>query len=255
MNIGMVILALCSYFPKVKRCFDFVTRRMAEPIVELVFSVMMKSYIDKDGRKVYTLLNYKIPDIYIFGLFITVLNLLGVASVQFWDNFLFEESHGCTTDRTLYCFRNLPGLNTPRLDCSNTSYLENNNITSVICYRLVLSLGTATGSALGVVTTTALIIYLLTLLILKVSKGKSDRISCSVLSTMLIKIIIALVIIIVTLVLSIYQGIATSTDAKRLILLFKNFSIGYTIAYGTLFFPWCAFEKKEEDQDNYESLP
>ena len=46
------------------------------------------------------------------------------------------------------------------------------NITSVICYRLVLSLGTATGSALGVVTYTALIIYLLTLLILETFQEK-----------------------------------------------------------------------------------
>ena len=152
------------------------TQHMAGFFVEHVFSVMLKSYIDKDGNKVYTILNYKVPRIYIFGLFIMVLNLLEVAPMQFWDDFLFEETHGCTTDQTLNCFPKHPNKTTQRLDWSNTSYLEDNNITSVICYRLVFSLGAAIGSALGIVTTTALIIYFLTLLVHKVSKGKSDRI-------------------------------------------------------------------------------
>ena len=71
---------------------------------------------------------------------------------------------------------------------------------------------------------------------------------------MFIQFISAVVIVTVTAVLCSIQGSTTSTEAKRLVVMSKNISIGYTIAYGTLFFPWCAFEKKEEYKDNYESL-
>ena len=62
-------------------------------------------------------------------------------------------------------------MTTPRLDCSNTSYLEDNNITSVICYRHTFRLSTATGYALGLVASYALYITIINLLILKVSNG------------------------------------------------------------------------------------
>ena len=220
------------------------------PIVEHVFSFMLTSYTDKDGKKRNSILNYKVPEYYMLGLLIIVLNLFQVAFTQFLDKFVFEETHGCIADKTLDCFPSNAALDTQRLDCSNTSYLMGNNINSVICYRLVLNLGTATGSALGTVTTTALAIYLLTLIILKVSNGKS----CRVLSTISIKIISAIVIISATIVLSIYQNETTSTELKRVIITMRNVIIGYAILYGTLFFPWCQFEKIEEDKGEREPL-
>ena len=179
------------------------------PIVEPVFSFMLKSYT---GKKINSILNYKVPEKHLLGLLIIVLNLFQVAFSQFLDNFFFEETHGFTADKTLDCFPSNAALDTQRLDCSNTSYLMYNNITSVIYYRLVLNLGTATGSAL---TTTALVIYLLTLLILKVSNGKCNHISCRALSTISIKIFLAIVIISATIVLSIYQHETTSTRIKK----------------------------------------
>ena len=220
------------------------------PIVEPVFSFMLKSYT---GKKINSILNYKVPEEHILGLLIIVLNLFQVAFSQFLDNFFFKETHGCTADTTLDCFPSNAALDTQRLDCYNTSYLMENNITSVICYRLVLNLGTATGSALGTVTTTALIIYLLALLILKVSNGKCNHI-CRALSTISIKIFLAIVIIFVTIVLSIDQHETTSTKLKRAILITRNYIVGYAILYSTLFFPWCQFEKIKEDKSEREPL-
>ena len=162
-DICIVVIFYCYIWSKAFRQWftPFVLR--LTPIVEHVFSFMLKSYTDKDGKKAHSIWNYKVPENYILGLLVIVINLFQVAFTQFLDNFVFEETHGCTADKTLDCFPSNPSLDTQRLDCYNTSYLMENNITSVICYRLVLNLGTATGSALGTVTTTALVIYLLTL--------------------------------------------------------------------------------------------
>ena len=215
---------------------------------------MLKSYTDKDGKKAHSISNYKVPENYISGLMVIVLNLFQVAFTQFLDKFLFEETQGCTADKTLDCFPSNAALDTQRLDCSNTSYLMDNNITSVICYRLVLNLGLATGSALGTVTTTALAIYLLTFFILKVSNRKCDRISCRVWITISIKIFLAIAIFIAAILLAFYQGATTSTAIKGTIVFMRNLIIGYAIAYSTLFFPWCQFEKIEEDNGEREPL-
>ena len=54
--------------------------------------------------------------------------------------------------------------------------------------------------------------------------------------------------------MSIYQGAATSTAIKGIIVFMRNFIIGYALACSTLFFPWYQFEKIEEDKDEREPL-
>ena len=61
-------------------------------------------------------------------------------------------------------------INQP-LDCHNMSYLQENNINSIICYRYVFRVGSATGSALGTVTTTVIFLLVITWILLKCSKG------------------------------------------------------------------------------------
>ena len=242
-----VVISLCLIFSKT-------FRQRFTPIVEHVFSSMLKSYTDKDGKKAHSISNYKVPENYISGLMVIVLNLFQVAFTQFLDKFFFEETHGCTVDKSLDCFPSNPAIDTQRLDCYNTSYLMDNNITSVICYRLVLNLGLATGSALGTVTTTALAIYLLTLFILKVSNRKCDRISCRVWITISIKIFLAIAIFIATILLAIYQDATNLHATKGIIVFMRNAIIGYAIAYSTLAFPWYKFEKIEEDRSEREPL-
>ena len=189
---------------------------------------------------------------------VTVFNLTGVALVQFWEYFLFEESHTCSTDPNLGCFPSNPNLTTPHLDCSNTSYLEDNNITSIICYRFAYKLGTATGSALGIVTTTALIMSIITIILLKISKGNSEYETTlkRKLCTLFIQISLAMLILAATILLSVLQTGANSSGTKIYIIWMKNIYICYMIAYNnSLFFLWCLFEKKEEkDNDEHEPL-
>ena len=92
-------------------------------------------------------------------LFPTLVFVAVSATVQFWDEFLYEESSDCITKSYTCCY-GLYQNTTQHVDCSNTSYLEDNNITSIICHRFVFRLGTAAGSALGIIATNALVILI-----------------------------------------------------------------------------------------------
>ena len=93
---------------------------MTEPIIENVFRAMLKKSTDEDGKQVYTIFNYKVPEGYKLHLLAVMFNLVGVALIQFVDDFVFEESYICNTDPDMACFPKFPNMSTPCLDCSNT---------------------------------------------------------------------------------------------------------------------------------------
>ena len=266
-----------------KKCNKCLTQYLIDPPTEYIFRSILKqnpaiddlsNKISDEERKAnkctaenittaddssdnaYTIVNFEVPNWYRFNLFTIVLHLLAIALVQFWNEFLFEESHGCSTDQNFVCFPPFPNMSTPRLDCSDTSYLENNNITSIICYRFVFRLGTATGSALGTVTITALVINIINLIILGLldamfkcylkKEKKSWCIACTSL-ILLIQAISSLIIIGVAIGLSFAQKPTTYTLETQITIFIKNIFIGYTIViYGILFFPWFLFKTKDK---------
>ena len=248
--------------PNVRCCIDWFTRTVIEPIIECVFSAMLKKSPNEDGKQdeVYTIFNYKVPEVYKLHLFVVILNLVGVALIQFVDDFVFEESYICNTDPDLACFRKFPKMSTPRLDCSNSSYFEENNITSVICYRFALRLGQATGSALGLVVTTALIFYPInyiliglsqTLLMKYFKKTRKAPFPCIVHVCLCpaiipIQILFAFVIVGLAVVLTYYQYQICTTSGQIVTVITKNCCITYTVAYSTIWFPWWSFTKKDE---------
>ena len=179
-----------------------------------VFSTMLNKQTDRAGKKVYTILNYKVPERYQFLMLAMALSLIGVAGIEFWDIYLFEDSYICSTDPNLVCFPAYPNMTTPRLDCSDTSYLEDNNITSIICFRLMYRLGSATGSALGVITIEALLIIIITLLLLKVSNGSGWNKHRAVL-TVAIQITIVVISLGTLITLYIYPTTVSYTTEKK----------------------------------------
>ena len=150
-------------------------------LIKFIFRIMLNKRSDKAGKVVYTILDYEVSERYKVLMLAVAISLTGVGGVVFWDYFIFEDSYICSTDPNLACFPAFPNLTSPRLDCSNTSYLKVNNITSIICYRYSFVLGSATGGALGVVTNYALVFIIKTLLLLKVSNGSewTKQVSCS----------------------------------------------------------------------------
>ena len=228
-----------------------------EPVVQFVFGSVLEEHIDEDGERAYTIFNYKAPRWYKAFLFSNVLQLIGIALMQFWDNFLLEESRICTTDPNLACFPSNPTLTTPRLDCTNTTFIEKNNITSFSCYRFVFKLGPATGSAVGIVTTTAFIIkYIIPYFLLKMSKGTSGS-KCKKCSTIVMQIVLSLLAALLTSLMA-YLRYAISYSPLELLNAIRYLPIGYVIASNIIFVPWFKFKQIEaetEDEDEYRVTP
>ena len=224
-------------------------------LIKLVFRIMLNKRTDKAGKVVYTILKYKVSKRYKVLMLAVATSLTGVGGVVFWDYFIFEDSYICSTDPNLACFPAFPNLTTLRLDCSDTSYLEINNITSIICYRYSFTLGSATGGALGVVTTYALVFIIKTLLLLKVSNG-SEWTKCRAVLTVAIQITIVVTIFSIAIPVYTFLALNSYTIEKKIIRIMISGSIVFTIIYSTVLFPWWSFEKmkdiKKDIEDNTE---
>ena len=175
--------------------------------------------------------------------------LLGVGGVSFWNTYLFEGSYICNTDPELACFPSFSNRTTPRLDCSDTSYLRDNNITSIICYKFVYRLESATGAALGIIAFDALFVIIITLLLLKVSNG-SEWTKCRAVLTVATQItIVTMLPVTMAIIYHITPFPASTTIEKQMIKYMAKEALTYTILYNTVLFPWWSF-KKIKDEDN-----
>ena len=235
----------CKNIEPIKTISNFWT----ENFVERVFDSVLKRHRSKEGEDAYFVSNYKAPPIYTNILSFLLIQMVAVAAVQFCDDFFIEESHGCITHGLTCCYSSYSGL----LDCSNQSYLDDNNITNVICYRLVFHLGTATANALGVVTTTALIIYIITLLLLKVSNGTRAT-QCRKCCTVAIQIITILLTACLTVAFCYFQLRSHSLITKTLNAVSEITPTGVIIILYTILFPWCKFKNDNPDSEMYEPL-
>ena len=180
-------------------------------------------------------------------------SMTGTGGVIFWDIYLFEDSYICSTDPDQACFPAYPpSITTPRLDCSDMHFLEDNNITSIVCYRPVYKLGQATGGALGTIPMNALFILVITLLLLKVSSGSESN-KRRVVLTVAIQITIVAIMLVTGVLIRFLPTPVTSTLEKRILLVMANRSFYYTILYSTVLFPWWSFRKRNDKDDNREN--
>ena len=74
-------------------------------IVEHVFRNILEKSEDEEGKeKFYTMFKFKAPPSIIYWLYGTLVQVIILAFIQFWDEFLLEESFGCSTDKYTACF-------------------------------------------------------------------------------------------------------------------------------------------------------
>ena len=78
-----VLYCCCKKHPSARSCFDCITSKVTETIIENVFSAMLKKSPDEDGKQVYTIFNYRVPEGYKLHLLAVMFNLVGVALIQF----------------------------------------------------------------------------------------------------------------------------------------------------------------------------
>ena len=236
--------------PILKRYFK------TEFLIKYVFSTMLNKRKDRNGKTVYTILNYKVPRRYEVMMLAIALSLVGLAGTSFWNAFLFDKSYICSSDPNLACFPTQPNITTPRLDCSDTSYLEDNNITSIICYRFAYKITKSAGAALVVIVMYGLFITILTLILLKLSNG-SEWTKCHAVRTVAFQTtIVVLIAVYIGVLAYLFPTAGHYTIEKRIFTIAGNVFVLYTILYSTVLFPWWSFKKmkdnEEVDKDNDE---
>ena len=223
-----------------------------DSLVERVFDRILEKHCNQGERKVYKVLKYRAPHFYIRVLFLTFLMLIISAISEFWNQFLFEESNICTNDKYTCCY-DANQYYPQRLDCSNSSYLKTNNVTSIICYKFAFRLGTATGSTIGLVTSCVLGLFIITWCLLKISKGTraTNRRKAF---TILVQICLLLLVFMFTSLILHYRF--TSHGGAIYGLISKEFMIafvGSVLFNYIILFPWSKFEKIQENED-YENI-
>ena len=252
MIIAMIGAFLLFVNNCIKPCNSKDTRWLQDKIdavVESVFDKILTKHGIQGERKVYEVLRYKAPLIYNNLLLVTFVFLIISAIAEFWSNFLFEESSTCTNDEYTCCY-DANQIYPQRLDCSNTSYLKTNNITEIICYKFAFRLGTATGSAIGLVTSIILGLFIVTWCLLKISKGTRAtawRIAFTILFQMY-----AVVVVAVFTWLMLHYRITTHGGASSYGLLGKNIMIafvGIILFNYIVFFLWWKCEKIKEYEE------
>ena len=240
------LLTFCMFINRVKypsadNCWN---DHIVTPCVEQVFDDIFKVYESKGKtEKAYIVFkHYKSSPFYTMWLFFLLLSLAAIAFIQFWNDFLLEESYTCSTNPTLACFSASPSTYEEKLDCSNMSYLEENNITAVVCFKFVYQLGHAAGAAVGVVTMNALIMCFIQFGLLHLSQ------CCKAPITIAIQFAAALLTIGATTVLYLLQQ-SYSTSLHSWYPFIRTYFNGYIIAVATLSFPWFSFKKINDDDE------
>ena len=247
-SVSGFIPMCCLYIKKTSKI-----RRIADSAIELVFKRILKKYRNEDGEDSYIVLNYKAPYIQTMLLFTTLNQLIALAVIQFWDTFLLSETFGCTVNGIACCY----SLNTfdQLLDCHNTSYLQTNKIGSIICYRYVFRLGSATGSALGTVTTIGMVLLIITWILLKCSKGANRTVRRGW-YTAITQVIMILTIMAFT---GILIGLEVETNQRSTSSIInascRIYPTGLTIILYIILFQWWKFEKNSSDDDQSDQVP
>lgn len=213
------------------------------------FRNILEKSKDEEGKgKVYTMFNFKAPPFMIYWLYNTLVQVTGLAFIEFWDDFLLEESFDGSTDKHIACFScDWPNQ---KLNCLN---LLDDNVTSnsIICYKFVFELGSALGSSLGVITTFGLGIYIAILLLLKFSNGSRGtkwhkRCAC------FFQVFAVLMLFILTNALIFLWTLTSHLTIKESVEnCLKTGGIGGLMAFTIAFVPWWKFK----DVHTYEMMP
>ena len=223
------------------RCLIRWIQCITDAIVEIAFGRILKKHSNQEERNVYNVLKYKAPPNYTNILFLTLIYLIVSVLAQFWDDFLLQESFECTTDRSTCCFGYNQNFQFLPLDCSNTTYLK--NITSIICYKFVFELGTATGSSLGIFTSSVVSLSVITWCLLKVSKGTKTTV-CRAVFTITLKFYASLAVLAATIFMITYKVDSYHGSKFGLALkITEIYLIGGVLFWYIIIFPWRKFEK------------
>ena len=242
---------------------------MTSKVIEVVFSSFLvnRNSANKDEEKLFVVFGYEANLKDMCWLFIILVQASLLAFAQFWDDFLLETYSSCSADSNLYCFNITADsisntinsiLNTTHarlsyqeLNCSNTSQVE--EAASIVCYKYAFNTGQAAASAIGIMSTTGLIIYTVCVVFLKMLHVDGAKSFTAHIILLVAKIIAVLEVLSFCAVLGFLQvtHISHATGViGKINSLFKTLSMGLMIAISVLFFPVHSFKKTQNSTNN-----
>ena len=220
-------------------------------VIELFFSSFLKKPNSENDEEKLTVLGYEVSLKEMHWLIFTLAQASLLAFAQFWDDFLLEVSSSCSTDSNLHCFYTTTSrLSYRELNCLNTRQVK--KATSIICYKYVFNIGHAAASAIGIISATGLIIYIVCVVFLRVLNGAR----LSKWSIRLVKGVAVLEVILFCSVVSNLQANYTSPATGTFGIITsiqKTQGMGAMIVTSIICFPVDKF-RKSRNRDGYEPI-
>ena len=218
-------------------------------VTKLVFNKFLKKKSNRNNEEeenVFIIFGHEASLKEMRWLFIILVQATLLAFAEFWDEFLLEESYSCSTHPKVHCFSTTLSLSGQHVKCLDTSETD-----AIVCYKYVFNTGHAAASAIGILSATGLIIYIVGLMFLKVSDGiRSHKklITC-------IKLLAVAEIVMFWQVLASLPVIATIFNITPITpatarSFCKTLTMNIMIVSSIISFPWNKFRKIE-----YEQLP
>ena len=215
-------------------------------VTQLVFAKFLKKKPDRNNeeekeegeKKVFIIFGHEASLKEMRWLFVILVQATLLAFAEFWDEFLLEETYSCSTHPRVHCFSSQSGRHINCSDRSNTYW--------VICYKYVFNTGHAAASAIGIISATGLIIYIVGLVYLKVLNGIRSH---KRLTTCMKLLAVAEIVMFCQILafLPMMDTIFTATDAT-LRSFCKTLTMNIMIVSSIISFPWNKFTKSEYEQ-------
>ena len=169
----LLIVLSCKKLSSLNCCKGDLRNLLYHVIKHVYKRILYKSQIHP---KQFVIAGYRAPKWYNFWLFCLLYGTAAFAGAAFWDKFLLENSTTCNSfDPELACFSLPASRSDSPVDCSDTDYLTNNNLTEFICFKFTLDFVNATGAAGGIFFLSAVVVGSITVLLLKCSQGRNPK--------------------------------------------------------------------------------
>ena len=163
-----LLLSVCIMFVHLS-LLEWCPCSWTSKVVEVAFTTFLNS-TKRRGETFFNVFGYEVNLKDMKWLFVILLQASLLAFAQFWDDFLLEASSSCSDDSKLQCFYTTDSLLPyQELNCLNTSQVE--EATSIVCYKYVFNTGRAAASAVGIMSATGLIIYIVCIVFLTMLGG------------------------------------------------------------------------------------
>lgn len=218
--------------------------------MELVFSNYLKNrkFNNREQEeKVFTTLGYEVSPKEMYWLTIIMVQATLLAGGQFLNDFLVEVSNSYSADPNLCCYYTTLLVPNQQINCLNASQVE--EATPVICYKYELNIGQAAASAIGILSATSLIIYI----IAYVSLMFLDKARSVIIFVKTVAIVGLTVLGVVIAFVQVTHTSRATTVLGFINLISKTLGMGIMIATSVFYFPVKKF-RKSENRDGHKPI-